>query len=553
MNSCSILKIENSQKGVLIVFLLTLLSTIFKIYWVSQFSGPVIFFDEMKYRSNAFSVFTLSEYADSHYPPVYPITLSVAFFANDWYGAMLKINAFVSSLLIPATWFLARMAGVSKPLIAVMLVSFLPMHIVMPGFVMSENLFIPLFIITCGLAIRGVRVGLFEAVLFGVIVALTHLVKYLFLPAIPVIYAVWLWATIRNDKRKMDEIIYLTIVAVLSYLLLMFLWLVYGYASGFDWQHLLGLNISGMKSNSVSIESFVMWFFAYCSYFFLASLPLWGLVVLYLFSAKEADLLNLKYLSQFRLFVLSILMIGGYLMVAIQHSFGAVYNYPEPKYILGRYLMHLMPLMIVNAVLLVESVSKAKIYVIPIKVSFIISSVLVLLGFCSWQILFHGAIWNFPLWFSKISFNAVDLFVFDQIPVIVGAFIAAIAPFFMSRYRVVAGRPIMMLFPYASFLLVMFVFVVDGVDKSNAGRHAREIVSFIRMNGSVSNQPIYIYVDKVPVNLSTIRDGLSFWDLDLPPIAVDRIQSKILSEKTQFSERSFLLSKTAYQKPAKNI
>ncbi|ANT64130.1 hypothetical protein Ptc2401_00329 [Prosthecochloris sp. CIB 2401] len=539
-----------SYRCELYVLAITAISVILKIYWVSQFNGPVCFFDEMLYRANAFSVFTRGEYATPHYPLAYPTVLSLSFFAQDWYSAMLVINSVISSLMIPAVWLLARSAGVSRPLMAAILSLFLPFHVVVPHLLLSENLFVPLFVVCCSLSIRGGR-GILEGVLFGVVLALTHLTKYLFLPSIPVLFAVWLWATIRNEKRYAGGVVSLSLVTLATYLLIMMMWFVYGYASGFEWYQMLGLNLSGVKSENISLSSFVMWAVAYLSYFFLAALPLWGLVVLFISKLNINGVIQSIFQSYFRFFVLTLLLIGGYLLVAIQHSFGAGYNYPEPQYIIGRYLMHLMPLMIVLGMVSVDKVSGFKDVAFAFRARFISSVVLLFFGFCAWGVLFHDLIWNFPPWFSKISFNSVDLFVFDLIPVFVIALLAAIAPFVMIQYRVVMDRPIFLLFPYIVFLFVMFVFVVDRVNGSDMGRHAREIVSLVRLDSPLGNKNFKVYFDKIPVDLSVIRNGLPFWDSDLPSVAVERMPSKSLSEQLPFLEHIFVLSKTAYKTPAR--
>ena len=122
----------------IIVFILFIL----KVCMLSADDGPTIFKDELLYRINALAIFNGKKYANAHYPPLYPLALSPAFLFQDWYRAMHVLNAFWSSLLVPAAWFLGRTVGLRRPVLAGLLVAVIPFQAVYFRLLMSENLFL---------------------------------------------------------------------------------------------------------------------------------------------------------------------------------------------------------------------------------------------------------------------------------------------------------------------------------------------------------------------------------------------------------------------------
>ena len=148
---------------------------------------------------------------------------------------------------------------------------------------MSENLFVPLFVLSTALALRvESKRGPWAALLFGFILGLTHLSKYLFLPAVPLLIAVWLFAHHQEQQQSSLTKSLLTcflqlICILLTYSLTFGAWLYYGQASGFALNKLLGLGHQGVKADAASLDSLLMWVAAYTSYVVLAWCPVWAL------------------------------------------------------------------------------------------------------------------------------------------------------------------------------------------------------------------------------------------------------------------------------------
>src|SRR5690606_4833354 len=51
-----------------------------------------------------------------------------------------------------------------------------------------------------------------------------------------------------------------------------------------------------------------------------------------------------------RLALLCVLLVGGYFLVCVHHSASMAMNYPEPQRVVARYLMHVVPLVVVLGV-----------------------------------------------------------------------------------------------------------------------------------------------------------------------------------------------------------
>ncbi len=343
--------ISKNFEIIALVTITLLLFTIKAIWVIASASGPTAFGDEQVYRLNAEAIYSLSKYQNFSGPPLYPFFLSFSFFFDNWYIVMLIINTFLTTLIVPASWFLAKSLHLQNPLIVALLVSILPIHVIYPFYILSENLFVPLFIFTITLAIRGGKRGNLETICFGFVLALSYLTKFLFLPSIPLLLIIWSISYHNNIRElKMSKILFhtslATLLVVVTFVLVMTSWIFYGIISGFEVKKLLGFTMSGLNADEANLNSLIVWTSAYSAYVILAWLPVWTALVFFGFSLvklvwrKKIDTSIILFLT------LTFLLTGGYWLLATLHSFGAPYNYPEPSYLLGRYLMHLAPLFI---------------------------------------------------------------------------------------------------------------------------------------------------------------------------------------------------------------
>jgi len=126
-------------------------------------SSPTIFSDEYYYFKMAQSIAydgSIRVHGQSFYtyPPFYPLLLSlVSHFDNiSFVYILVKIlNAFLSTLLVFPAYLLARIFFSEKQsLFFATFTNLLPSHFSFTYYVMSENLFYPLFLFSCILCIR---------------------------------------------------------------------------------------------------------------------------------------------------------------------------------------------------------------------------------------------------------------------------------------------------------------------------------------------------------------------------------------------------------------
>ncbi len=424
---------ENSDKQVphlwwlITIFVLLM---ILKSPWIFNSPGPHIFGDELLYKIYAQNIFNLKPYSSAHFPPLYPMFLSLAFLSKKyWYEWMIFINIVLSSSIIFPVYLIGKgLLPKQAVFIPVVIVALLPFHVVYPSLLMSENLAISIFLFAIYFALIHNR-NLLSAAMLGVFLALSYLTKYLFLPAIPFLIVVWwLIPLLKRDLKgkSLQEKLQLSgLAAVTMGFLIMYIpWLFYAHYSGISVGKAMGLFfVRGYSANIRSaefgfsdagigipnFESLVFWITAYASYLILTLAPFLFILCLYFWMRLYR---NGEHQFKEKIFFLTVTMLTvGYLLLAIQHSWGAHYNYPKPNYLLGRYLMHLTPLYSIAVVIALYKVIHNTKYV---KYLAIITTSLfsLLLIYAAKKILYEQAVWSLPGWFADINFNSPDSFVY---------------------------------------------------------------------------------------------------------------------------------------------
>jgi hypothetical protein len=527
-------------KDIRLLLSITTIVFVAKAIWAYSFIlGPSYFFDELLYRHNAFSIFELKAYFNAHYPPAYPLSLVPGIFFNNWYTAMGVLNAFWSSLLIPASWILGRAVGLRNPIVAAFLVSLIPMHVIYPHYILAENLFVPLFVLAVGIALRGGKSGMFEACIFGIVMGLTHLTKYLFLPSVPLLFLAW-YLSHRQVCNKNSQIRSQTkgilFLGVTSYFLVMSIWVIYAHVSGFSFSSMLGLDISGIKSEETDLASLVMWTTAYASYLVLVLYPAWIAVVLWLVRINLAEIKSFCNSPNKLIFILlTTLLLIGYWLLAIQHSFGASYNYPDPIYLIGRYLMHLFPLVIVLSVLCIERLEKFSCHNYT-KKAFVGLIFLTIANAVSWWILFRQGVWEFPRWFAKIIFNAVGVGQLDHLSILIALSVMTFVVFAVqSLYPKIVNK--MLIIIIALFFFQNTMLNAWQMKDGHAGKHAREMASILPFN-----QENFIVIDLPWLSKRTYEFGLEFFGISSKSFIVKHYDELLNFDELIADQNQFLIA-----------
>ena len=143
------------SSGYFLVILVFFLLVIVKILISSYFKSPWIFPDETVYAETARNIIHGEFYSKLNYvqkyPPGYSFFLSIVYLLFDNslanYQFMLIINSFLtSSIIFPVFFLLKKYCSDKFSLLGSVLVAILPSVVLYNFVVMSENLFIPLFV-----------------------------------------------------------------------------------------------------------------------------------------------------------------------------------------------------------------------------------------------------------------------------------------------------------------------------------------------------------------------------------------------------------------------
>ncbi len=551
---------DSSHKDLPVLVLMTFVLFAIKAVWAVQISSGPLINDELLYKFNASAIFDLQKYFTAHYPPAYSLVLAPALFFQDWYEGMLVLNAFWSSLVVPAAWLLARVAGVQHPLLAAALAALLPMQVVYPNILYSENLFVPLFVLAMALALRGGQHGHLEALAFGIVLGMTHLTKYLFLPAVPLLFGAWLYSRSRTVKDLRSGSLlqrYLPAFLVLaSYCVVIGVWLLYGLNSGFNLKELFGLGISGIKSKAVTGGSFFMWAVVYSAYIILAWLPIWGVVVIWLSQLSDKFWRIRPEPQQARFLILTLMLSGCYWLVAVQHSFGVEYNYPVPKYMIGRYLMHLTPIMLVVGVWVLERIADSQSPFRPVK-ALINVGVLLGLVILSWWILFNQGVWAFNAGFANREPGTVDVIALVPPQMLFVAIVLVLLTQAMVRFRKNDIRIITL--PMVAFMLTSLAVDAGRIHARQNGLHYRQMAYAAENRHDRENDTLNIFTDNQDLLqlLSQNHRGkdwamkmnqkrLSFWGVNPKQILIHDISKQAGFQFASIQTPSLLVSNTLF-------
>ena len=196
---------------------------------------------------------------------------------------MIRINSLVSTLLAVPVWLLAReFLDRRTSAVAVLLSLMIPFHLIYPAFILSENLFMPLFVLAVFLAFKGADAGMSWAALLGLTLAAAHLTRHIMLPAVFILSAFWIaipyvTASARADFPSIRKLWPNVAILLLCYGALYSCWTVYMHLQGVPVQEAAGFGISGIKAPYTNPGGVALWLTVYGSYLVLAAAPSWFL------------------------------------------------------------------------------------------------------------------------------------------------------------------------------------------------------------------------------------------------------------------------------------
>ncbi len=234
----------------------------------------------------------------------------------------------------------------------VLLVS--PIQVVIPRVILSENVFYPLFLWALLLAFtrlspQGSRVRVLENLLFGILLGLLVLTRFIALALIPALLLAWWLKPEGKEKPPMlfswEKAVQLA-WALLPLALIMGGWLMLGASEGLPVKEVLGFSItSDTNPAQLGNRRLLMWALFYGAYTLLVAAPVLALLLAALTRLRLKDWREEK-----TRWWLTVALVVFFLLIAcIRHSWRAAYNFPDPVKLQGRYVMIFGPLFLISA------------------------------------------------------------------------------------------------------------------------------------------------------------------------------------------------------------
>src|SRR3989344_895169 len=156
----------------------------------------------------------------NHYLPLYSIVLSPAYLLGKMsliYPAMKIINSIISSLIIFPAFYLAKeFISPNKAFYTSLLISFLPSNLIFSSYLLSENIFYFLFLLSIYLIYKSSTTNsLYYPVFAGMGVGLTYLAKINGIALFAVLGTLFLYNLIKKEKTYLRNIVLTGIIALL--------------------------------------------------------------------------------------------------------------------------------------------------------------------------------------------------------------------------------------------------------------------------------------------------------------------------------------------------
>lgn len=338
---------KSAYKWMLLAFAVILIIKILLSYFVVS---PTIFADEYVYSKMAEGIHQ-KLFADWHspveaaYPPAYPVLISFAYFFDDMavvYFIIKVLNALMSTtILIPAYLLLREFFDEKTSRNGALLVAVAPFSFATAPYIMSENLFAPLFLASTYLILKALNENrTLYPILAGVFTGLTILTRYIgFVLLIGTIAGL---LSKENRLAKMKRIVIIAFVAAIIALP----FIVLSYFLGGTVVDLVSKTVVANKSSNgllFDMLAFILWGMAHATYLILAS---GGLLWLYALTAPGSDE------KRKSIILITFTMISSMILVLSKRALnlGVKEITPLawlPGRIIGRYIDFFIPLIIV--------------------------------------------------------------------------------------------------------------------------------------------------------------------------------------------------------------
>ncbi len=266
---------EKITKKLIIAFLII---TLTKIALSLLVTTPTIFTDEYIYMKMAQSFFqnlnfNIHNIPTSNYPALYPIILSITYIFNNptlSYILMKILNSIISSTIMIPSFLLAKeFIDKNKAIIPAILVGLLPMNFAFSPYIMSENLFYPLFMFSIYFIYKSfIKKGIKYDITAGILIGLTFLTKFAGISLVIITIALLVYKIYKKEHYEVHKKLIMGLVS----LIVVSPWLIRNIALfGPSLKGIIGQYSSEVtKEVSYYFRSLIFWLIIYTSHIFLA-------------------------------------------------------------------------------------------------------------------------------------------------------------------------------------------------------------------------------------------------------------------------------------------
>ena len=505
----------NKKKYFIVLWVIFICSLFVKLLFVLPTKGPTILNDEVYYKGMADLLSQGEFYNSTQYPLGYPLFISLSFFLKDnFYIGMQVLNILVTSSMIFIVFKLCKLFMNDKDALICTIISLLmPFHYVYPKYIMSENLYFPLFIMAVYYLFKSSQTKKNkDIIILGMLLGVLQLTRHITLSILPILLVLWLLEFDLTEKKirlkiKWDLLKKVWILLIM-YLVVYSPWIFLCLKNGFSLKRATGLSMgnAGKPSSDIAnIQAFLKWVLLYFCYIVLMVTPFISklLMSIELVIKQRFKPIELKFL------LLTFLITGGLSFAAVRHSWRAGYNYPTPLYIIGRYILYISVLWLIVSFI----VSKYMQVTTENKNKYLLYDILGLILFIfSVVVLIKGLVVNISDYFL-ILFNSLVAYIYQRSFAVIGIFILVllgIIILFVNKKFYLKFKNISIVVFYILSILILSQLSDDS------GVHSK-MISEAYLDNFSQDQEILIYTD---VNLPYLQGGLYFWGVELDSIKV---------------------------------
>ncbi|MDD4564574.1 MAG: glycosyltransferase family 39 protein [Eubacteriales bacterium] len=501
--------VEFKEKSVVIVIIL--ITACLKLWIVFHMDGPTVFGDEYLYKEIANDYANFIIQTTNQYPYVYPLILGISFLFNDFYLVMKIINIILSSIMLIIVWKLLGLffAG-KKRLLGFLLISLLPSAYIFPKYIMSENLYFLLLLISVYIMLNlenDQRIRLYF--LFGLILGLMQWTRYATLVLLPFyLLLVFINFEIKNNfyRLQFKNFKFTKLIIIISgYLISSIPWLIVSVYNDFDLRDFLGYPYSGL-TKLTPLNPFLEWVLLYSFYIILLISFLLPMILIYIKFIKEKNLTSIE----LKLLVFSVITTLCLTYVSVRHSWLGSAIDPIPSYILGRYIIYIA---YIWAILFLIAFWKTN-FTINKNLLIITTMVTIILTLIGYSMIVDKEFFELSNYFL-IEVNSDDVYYFakDHIRAVIIIGLVILLGLFMSKIndKIKQGCYFAYIFIIYLITIATMIISISTPNQYDSGIHGINLYKAYNKFSS-RNEMIDITIsDTVMFNKSTASDLLRFW------------------------------------------